>query len=421
MKASAPPATTYDVVTAVWGDEFIDLFLDVCIPNQLSSRNLPALPAGSRYRVFTKSVDVPRLSASVRLAEVRRILPVDIVEVDPDAGEAGKAGKPGQIRNRYKMMTDCHRRAVADAAKTETALIFLAPDFVLAEGTIETLVRIHAGGSRAVLSANLRLARSEFIAALAGREPAMPPRELVRLAMRYLHPATKSLMVGAASANDFPTSVNWPVHSENGDLEGILVRATHMHPLLLDPTRRSELPRATIDGHYLMRCGLKLRECHLVDDSDDLVVFELTPSGRNIRNDGRGGGVSMFRLAAVVSRCDRYQLSHWGRPVRLHSEDLDKRWAAVDIGSGQFARKLERYLPYGPALFQMYRWLHIARQRRDRYLRVISHALPRLTSKQLARPARLLGHRASKTVKLRVKRMRRNPSVVKILPSRHRS
>ena len=64
MKESAAPATTYDVVTAVWGTEFIDLFLDVCIPNQLSSRNLPALPAGSRYRVFTKSADVPQTAVT---------------------------------------------------------------------------------------------------------------------------------------------------------------------------------------------------------------------------------------------------------------------------------------------------------------------------------------------------------------------
>lgn len=418
MKLSALPATTYDVVTAVWGTEFIDLFLGVCIPNQLSPRNLPALPAGSRYRVFTKHADVARLSASTRLAEVARILPVDIVEVDPDAAEDGK---PGQIRNRYKMMTDCHRRAVADAAKVEAALIFLAPDFVLAEGTIEGLVRIHASGSRAVLAANLRLARHELVAALAGRPAAVPPRELVGLAMKYLHPATESLMVDGGSSNDFPTSVNWPVRSSNGGLEGILVRSLHMHPLLLDPTRRGELPRATIDGHYLMRCGLKLRECHLVDDSDELVVFELTPSERNIRNDGRRGGVSLTRLAAVASNCDRFQMAHWQRPVRLHAGELDARWDAADADSRRLVHELERYLPYGPAFFTVYRWLRIARQRRERYGRAVRDALPRLTSKQILRPARLLGHRASKTVKLQLKRMRRNRSVVKILPSRHRS
>jgi hypothetical protein len=417
VKVAAPPATTYHVVTAVWGSEFIDLFLDVCIPNQLSARNLPALPAGSRYRVFTKSADVPRLSASTRLAEVGRVLPVDIVEVDPDAGEAGK---PGQIRNRYKMMTDCHRRAVAEAANADAALIFLAPDFVLAEGTIETLVRLHAAGSRAVLSANLRLARHQFVAAIAGGAAALPPRDLVAAAMRHLHPATESLMADAASANDFPTSVNWPVRSATGTLDGILVRSLHMHPLLLDPVRRHELPRATIDGHYLMRCGLKLKECHLVEDSDELVAFELTPSERNIRNDGRRGGISLSRLAAVASNCDRFQMSHWHHPVRLHATDLDQRWRAVEAASEQLVRDLEGYLPYGAVFFAVYRWLRIARQRRERYARAVRHAVPRLRSKQIVRPARLLGHRASKALRLQLKRMRRNP-VIKFLPSRHRS
>ena len=416
MKEAAAPARVYHVVPAVWGDEFIDLFLNVCIPNQLSPGNLPALPAGSRFRVFTKKADVARLSASARLDEVRRVLPVDIVEIE--VSELEGAAKPGQVRNSYKMMIECHRRAVADAAEAEAALIFLAPDFVCAEGTMETLVRIHAAGSRAVLSTNLRLARHEFIAALTGRPAALPPRELVRMALRHLHPATQSLMVDGPTRNGFPTSVNWPVRSATGELDGVLVRATHMHPMLLDPVRRAEVPRGTIDGHYLMRCGVKLRQCHRVEDSDELVVFELTPSDRNIRNDGRRGGVSMSRLAAVVSRCDRYQASYWNHPVRLHAEDLDERWTAVEAASIQFTRQLERYRRYGPALFEMYRWLHIARQRRDRYARAVRNVVPSVTFKQIVRPAKLFGHRMSKTVKLRLKRLRRNPSVLRRLSAR---
>ena len=418
MKESSAPAKVYHVVPAVWGDEFIDLFLNVCVPNQLSPGNLPALPAGSRFRVFTKKADVVRLSASAGLDDVRRVLPVDIIDVDV-AELHGR--KPGQVRNNYRMMIECHRRAVADAAEAEAALIFLAPDFVCAEGTMETIVRIHAAGRRAVLSTNLRLARHQFIAELAGRPAALPPRELVRLALRHLHPATQSLMVDGSTRNGFPTSVNWPVRSASGHLDGVVVRATHMHPMLLDPVHRNVLPRGTQDGHYLMRSGVQLRECHRVDDSDELVVFELTPADRNIRNDGKRGGVSMSRLAAVVSRCDRYQATHWNHPVRLHAEDLDERWAAVEEASRQFTRKLERYRPCGPALFTIYRWFHIARQRRDRYVRLVGDALPRMTSKQVVRPAKLLGHRASRALKLQLKRLRRNRSVVKILSSRHRS
>ena len=138
-------------MTAVWGAEFIELFLDVCIPNQLSPANLPALPPGSRYRVFTTSADVPRLEASPRLDALRRVLPVDVVDVDMT--EADRSAKPRERWNTHKRMIACHRRAAADAAIEERALIFLAPDFVLAEGTIAGLVRLHSRGARAVLTA----------------------------------------------------------------------------------------------------------------------------------------------------------------------------------------------------------------------------------------------------------------------------
>ena len=241
MTFDATPATTYDLVTAVWGAEFIELFLDVCIPNQLSPANLPALPPGSRYRVFTTSADVPRLEASPRLDALRRVLPVDVVDVDMT--EADRSAKPRERWNTHKRMIACHRRAAADAAIEERALIFLAPDFVLAEGTIAGLVRLHSRGARAVLTANLRLSREALLAELSARAggAALAPRELVGLAMRHLHPWTRSLMADGTSTSDNPTAVHWPVRS--GDtLEGVLVRSLYLHPMLVDPVRRTALP-----------------------------------------------------------------------------------------------------------------------------------------------------------------------------------
>ena len=431
MTSAATPATTYDVVTAVWGAEFIDLFLDVCIPSQLSPANLPALPPGSRYRIFTTGADVPRLAADPRLDDVRRVLPVDIVEVNMT--EADRQVTPGESWNVHKRMIACHRRAAADAAIGERALIFLAPDFVLAEGTIAGLVRIHSGGARAVLTANLRLSREGVVAALAARRAngALPPRELVGLAMRHLHPWTRSLMADGTSTSDNPTSVYWPVRSGSA-VEGLLVRSFYLHPMLVDPVRRMLMPGGPIDSHYVRDCCPDLTQCQVVDDSDDLIVFELSPAGRVISNERSRRGVSPLRLSAVAANCDRYQLSHWQRPIRLHAGDLDERWTAVEKASSRLVRDVERYRPYGPGLVTIYGLLKVLGQRRAaygriyrrarRYARDVRRALlrrvanardvaktlrPRFPSKQIARLAKLLWHRAAKTLTLRLKRMRR--------------
>lgn len=427
------PATTYHVVTAVWGSAFIELFLDVCIPNQLSPGNLRALPAGSRYRIFTGRADYASLAASPRLDAVRRILPVDVVEVD--LTELDPQANP----NTYKMMTACHRRAAADAAAAEAALIFLAPDFILAENTIAGLVRLHSGGARAVLTANLRLSREAFLTAWQryAAAGALSPRELVRLGMSHLHPATESCLIDGSSSNDFPTSVYWPVRADHA-IDGLLIRAFHLHPLLLDPVHRAELPQTTIDGHYLAHACPDLDQCVVVDDSDELVVFELTPAERRVGNHDRAQGVSLLRLAAVAAKCDPYQRSHWERRIRLHAHDFDARWAAAEAQSAAFVLKLERYRPIGPLLSRVFRSMKIWRRRGGGYARAVRKAVrtearaafravrksarhggasvrtvqrslhPQRTAKRVLRSAKLLYHRATKAGRLTLKRARRS-------------
>ena len=423
-------AGLYDVITAVWGRDVIELFLELCVSNQLSSGNLPALPSGSRYRILTSPDDVPMLAADPRLDPIRQVLPVDIVAVDMT--DADRHVKAGQSWNVHKRMIACHRRAAADAAADNRALIFLAPDFVLGEGTLEGLVRLHTRGARAVLTANLRLCREEFLADYVARgKDALPPRQLVGMALRYLHPWTRSLMADGKTTSDTPTSVYWPVRS-GADLDGLLVRSFYLHPMLVDPVRRDAMPGGPVDSHYVRDCCPDIAQCHVVEDSDDLVVFELSPVGRVISNERSGRGIPPLRLAAVASKCNGHQLSHWQHPIRLHAGELDERWIAAESESSRLARRVERYRPYGPLMIAGYRFLKVWGQRRAasgrtyRRLRGVARdirkALQRriievgrvrkalrapVTSKQIARPAKLFVHRAAKTSRVGLKRIRR--------------
>ena len=428
VEHTSAPATRYDVVTAVWGEEFVTLFLDFCIPNQLSPGNLAALPPGSRYRIFTTATDARRLKGSSRLDEVRQILPVDIVELDLTEADA-YTKRPS---NTHKRMIACHRRAAADAADEERALIYLAPDFVLGEGTIAGLVRIHSAGSRAVLTANLRLMRAECVSAHAATGTrALAPRELVRLAMRHLHPWTRSLVADAASTSDNPTSVYWPVLS--GDtIEGLLVRTFYLHPMLVDPVRRTAMPGGPIDSHYVRDCCPDIADCYVVDDSDELVVFELSPTSRAISNERSGLGVSPLRLAGIAALCNGHQLSHWQRTIRLHAGDLDERWTAVERESSALARRVDRYRPFGSLIVTVFGLLKWSGQRRAAYGRtyrllrgraqdvwkelqrwtadvrdIRKRFRPPVTSKQISRPAKLFMHRAAKKSRASLKQIHR--------------
>lgn len=437
MTSAAAPATAYDVVTAVWGAEFIELFLELCIPNQLSPGNLPALPHGSRYRIFTPRADVPLLSSHRGLDPVRQLLPVEIVEVDMT--DADRAARPRERWNTHKRMIACHRKAAADAAVEGRALIFLAPDFILSEGTIAGLVRMHREGARAVMTMNLRLDRDAFLADPVRRNgnAALVPRELVSVAMRHLHPWTQSLMTDSASTSDNPTSVYWPVRSA-GVLEGVLVRTLYLHPMLVDPVLRRRLPGGPIDSHYVKDCCPDVTACRVVDDSDALIVFELSPIGRAIGREISSHGVSPLRLAAAGSRCDGHHLSYWRHSIRIHAGDCDARWAGAQAASSRFARRFAYVQPWGSALLTAFEALKWLRRRHDAYQMAVRktgrrcrHALrwvrteagstarglrksirPPVTTKQVARPVRLIWHRVGKACTLGLKRIRRRVPVL---------
>src|SRR5262245_59512147 len=107
MADTAPRARAFDVVTDVWGRPYVDLFLDVAVPNQLTPGNLGALPAGSRYRVFTRPDDAEYLAASPVLERVNKVIPVDLV-VLAELGDSSDGP--------FMQLITGHRRALQDAA-----------------------------------------------------------------------------------------------------------------------------------------------------------------------------------------------------------------------------------------------------------------------------------------------------------------
>lgn len=313
----------FHVVTVVWGPEFRRVFLDVCVPNQLTPGNLGALPAGSRYRVFTSEDDVDVLEAGLR--EVSGQMAVDLIAAPELSASDG---------TRFTRMTACHAQALRDAAEAGAALIFLSPDIVLSEGTLAAVVRRHDEGKRAVACTGLRVQREAFVEALRARggTRGVPPRELVSLALAHLHPFTLAHMADGVPGSRRPIGVYWNVPGE-----GILARPFYMHPLMVDPPRRDARPDGTIDQHYLVHACPARDQIHVVTDSDELAVFEMSHVDAAVTETGPEP-ISRWRAATVLCRCDAHQKTYWRVPIRLHVREVDVSWKAIEAASARFAR-----------------------------------------------------------------------------------
>jgi hypothetical protein len=223
-------------------------------------------------------------------------------------------------------------------------------------------------------------------------------------------------MIDGNGRDTAPTAVYWPVRGSSGVRTGVLIRAFHLHPMLLDPVHRSLLPRGTIDGHYVFRCCPRLDQVHVVTDSDDAVAFELTAEDRSVSDLRRGRGISRLRLAAVASQCDPLQRAHWYRPIRLHAEDVGPDWTAVEAQSEGFVRSFEWFQPLGSGLHRVYHTYSMLQRRVRRGSRTVGKALrPRINVKRYTRSSRLLIHDARKAWKLRMKQARKSVTVRRLL------
>lgn len=258
----------FHLVNVTWGAGHTQLFLDVSLPSQLAPGNLPALAAhpGVRYRIFTTAADAETIRASSAYQRLVEVVPTEIhlIEVPPGAVS-------------WELLTRCQKTAIADAAAEGAALVFLAPDTVFSDGSFASLARLVAQGKRAVLAAGVRLERESFVPAFLAQfrpqgEPAavVPPRALVALATRHWHPITHSLM--------WPPHTVWPSHLYwSAGEEGLLARCFHLHPILVYPQDRRIAFSSTIDDDYVQTACADPEAVHLVTDSDELMVLEISP------------------------------------------------------------------------------------------------------------------------------------------------
>ena len=381
----SPAASRFHVVTAVWGAEYRHLFLDVCLPNLLASRNLEALPPGSRYRIFTSREDANVLAGSGIVREVEARLPVDVVPVL----ELSAAS-----RSRFTKESICHRRAVGDAREAGDGLIFLCPDHFVSEGAFAALVRGHAAGMRAVVCPGIRVDRDAFLDALgirAGTEP-VAPRDLVAAGVNHLHPSAQVQCVDNATSARQPIGVFWKVPGE-----GLLARCFRLHPLMVDPVRRDTPLEDTIDGHFVRRSCPIRSQVHVVTDSDELVLFEMSRPDASTTAAGARAGLA-WRAAVTMGRCDSHQQSYWMEPIRLHLRDLGDAWIGIETRSSRFARRVlalhaARSVLTGRS-FKTIAW-------HDSPVRIMLRTRAKKTAGLLRRRAVLLIHAAARLSKFR--------------------
>ena len=322
-------------ILAVWGETYTDIFLRYSLPSQLSGGNIPELHGrNARYRIFTTTEDMAAMRRSSVFQRLTSLIDVEFVPITISK------------ENKLSLLADCHNRSIRDADQEDASLVFLSPDFILAENCIAYGMRQWASGKDVVYTFTPRLLRESVLTELDGARQgdviSFHAEDLGDIALRHLHPIEKGYFY-ADSLVSFPIHIYWPVADE-----GFVAHCAYLHPLFIRPVKRRTLPAITIDADYVDRCCPDQSRIHVAQDSASMLCVELSSEALpDINSLERGGGFPATpghyaRWANVNANpaSDSVQ-HHWllQHAIRFHGRAVtETSWNAVERASNRFMR-----------------------------------------------------------------------------------
>ena len=331
----APPAT-FHFITAVWGEAYTRLYLDTVLPTQASAGNLGSFaqrPGGDVYCIHTTRASAELIRAAPVFATIAGQISVEFSYID-DLFEGD--------RPKHTVVTEVHKRAIETAHAAGAAMVFLCPDAIWSDGSFARLIELAERGCRAVMMPGIRLCKETFLAAFQERfSPdasgvlTVGPRPLTALGLEHPHQITTTLFWDASALNPHMSHLYFRLSSVDGDPGavpdianavsggGFVARCFHLHPFMVWPRRSETRFHSTIDGDFVPLACPDPAAMHVVTDSDEMVVYELSDSSMNIPPrwdaDERLTATAMW----VRQFADPYHRRFAALPVRIHNGTAD--------------------------------------------------------------------------------------------------
>jgi hypothetical protein len=259
----------FHVVSNVWGDSHVDLFLDLTLPNVLSPGNLPALVERGRvvYRIFTTPSARGRIETSAIGQQLSSVVEVEYIS---PLGER----TPDTIWHVHWF-----HRSAAEAKAAAAMILFVPPDTLWTDGSFKHMVEKLLAGHRGVACPFLLVSSETCVSDARGQfiDPAtgiltVPPAAMWPFARRHLHPLQMLAMPGGPHARP-AFELHWPVGGE-----GMISRYAIRELVAFDPGR--------CPITFLWNAGgpEDAEGVYFATDSDEMLMLSVDPIAKYFQN-----------------------------------------------------------------------------------------------------------------------------------------
>ena len=261
----------------VWGPAFVRQFLDFCLPTLLAPGNIPALTQAlpTCFVLLTRSSDLPVIADHPAWRSLTERCKTDIQTIDDLIADG----------NHHATITLAYARGIRAASETmlDTVFLFLVADYLVADGSLRTVLeRIRAGAS-GVLAGSLQMTANAAMAQvgdgrrLSGGELVLSPRQLASWALAHLHPRNAANVVNASLLHDVEANrFFWSV-----DKHTLIGRFYLLHMIGIRPEVTDFVVGAPCDYSFIPEL-CPSNNVDVLTDSDDYLAVEMQADDRAV-------------------------------------------------------------------------------------------------------------------------------------------
>ncbi len=327
----------------VWGYQFIGRFLEFCLPTLLAPNNIPAIARElpCRFVLLSSVADEPVIRSHPAWQKLERHCACEIRSID-DLITQG---------NHTATITLAFERALRQSgeAMRDTCFIFLMSDYLVADGSLKTVLRTIESGAGAVLAGNFQIIAEDAAPLLRQRldleshEIVLPPRELVRWSLAHLHPATVANIVNFGLTHNAHTNrLFWRV-----DENCLIGRFYLMHPIAIHPETSDFVVGSSWDYSFVPELCPSGNIVALTD-SDDYLVVELQRRDYEWENLRPGPVVAAELARSLAEWTTDYHRRNVAHTVVFHAADRPADLAQFVAQSEAFVESVRQLLAAPP-------------------------------------------------------------------------
>ncbi|TMJ92056.1 MAG: hypothetical protein E6G76_01540 [Alphaproteobacteria bacterium] len=333
------------LIIPLWGSVYAEKLVSMTLPALLAPGNLPSLATMFEVEVVLvtehKLVDYIRRARSFeRLSKICQVKFASLDDLMPcEPGEYGV------------VLTAALFRGFVDlgAKVTETFLLFLNADFIIADGSYRRLGELMREGKRVIHAPSFRVVLEEVWPQLEARVDAesavlaVKPREMARLALTHKHLTVKARTVNQRLYHQWcMDQFYWYV-----DEETLIGYQWPIALVAIKPERAVTEPVLVWDFGYLPEAAPTL-EPYVLTDSDEFFMIE-PQKGVTGEELVRPGGISIDDIAKFLSDWTTHEQRRCGRELlTIHAGELPADLDGVIAESRRYMNEIARRLSPEP-------------------------------------------------------------------------